>query len=175
MLGGCDACLFPNVAQLSILEQGVDVWNQWREENPSSSTFFGCVDLSQTNLVGVNFSGTELASTDLSDTNLEAADLTGAIAVSAWFVGANLTMADLSGASLIRANLRGAVMIGSNLADTNLTFSNFAGANLSHANISDVIGWQEIQDISDCNIIEIENAPEGFREWALARGAVEIE
>jgi uncharacterized protein YjbI with pentapeptide repeats len=49
-----------NKEHLARLKQGVEVWNQWRRENPKTRP-----DLSQANLTGAH-----LVEADLSDTNL---------------------------------------------------------------------------------------------------------
>lgn len=35
------------------------------------------------------------------------------------------------------------------------------------------MGWTEIRSISYANVGKVRNAPPGFRDWALANGAVE--
>ena len=50
-----------NQEQLELLKQGVEVWNNWREKNPSKVE----VDLSEANL----------SNADLSEANLSGADL----------------------------------------------------------------------------------------------------
>jgi len=54
---------------------------------------------------------------------------------------------------------------------------NLEQAYLWHANLSGVLNWQSIQTIEHANIYGIEdaNAPKGFREWAIKKGAVNIE
>jgi uncharacterized protein YjbI with pentapeptide repeats len=91
-----------NEEQLSILKQGVDVWNKWREEN------------------------TKIYHPDLNYAKLMQANLNGAN-----LVGANLIQADLHGAILSNANLsgadlRGASLRGANLRNANLSCTNFS-------------------------------------------------
>jgi uncharacterized protein YjbI with pentapeptide repeats len=69
-----------NPNHIKILKQGVEFWNNWREENPDIMPELSEVDLS----------GTVLSKANLSGTNLH---------------GANLTKADLGAAEPSEANL----------------------------------------------------------------------
>jgi Pentapeptide repeats (8 copies) len=53
---------------LDILLQGVEAWNEWREQNPSTRPELSGADLTEANLSGV----------DLSDMNLKWTNLSGA-------------------------------------------------------------------------------------------------
>ena len=118
-----------NEEHLAILKKGVDIWNQWRRENPSIKP-----ELREARLVGAN----------LSDVNLFGADLLGAILIEANLSGANLReailqKANLSKATLVRAHLNGANLRWANLfgADLNAYFikADLSGANLVGANL----------------------------------------
>ncbi|WP_413161767.1 pentapeptide repeat-containing protein [Capilliphycus salinus ALCB114379] len=131
-----------NEEHLAQLKQGVEMWNQWRENNPEVKPDLRGVDLSGADLSGANLWmadlwsadlwGADLRGTDLSDTNLWRADLRGA----------NLQNADLSGAYLWRADLRGADLTGVNLMGANLQEADLWGANLSEANLSEANLWK---------------------------------
>jgi hypothetical protein len=96
-----------NPEHRQILEQGVEAWNQWRNENRDITPDLIRADLSGTNLRGVNLNGAHLRTADLS-----AADL----------IGASLNGADLGRAHLGRAHLTGADVSEAKLYDT--VFSN---------------------------------------------------
>lgn len=49
-----------NQEHLDILNQGVKVWNQWREEHPEIKPDLGGVDLRQANLREADLSGANL-------------------------------------------------------------------------------------------------------------------
>src|SRR2546430_2026160 len=98
-----------NQEQLDILKQGVEVWNQWRNQHP----FLMRIDLSGANLTGANLNGA-----DLSETNLRRVD----------FIGASLSKANLSYADLSGANLSGA----------NLDVANFYGVRIGYTTFGDV-------------------------------------
>jgi uncharacterized protein YjbI with pentapeptide repeats len=76
-----------NKKHLKIINQGVQVWNDWRNKNPQIRP-----DLSNTYLSRANLRGANLSGANLSHANLSRADL----------IRANLSRADL-----IRANLNG--------------------------------------------------------------------
>jgi Pentapeptide repeats (8 copies) len=69
-----------NKKHLDILKQGVETWNQWREEHPDI----------QPVLSYANFRKSDLRNANLNETNLYTADL-----VRANLVGANLYKANL--------------------------------------------------------------------------------
>ena len=103
-------------SQLDILVQGVESWNEWREQNPSTVP-----DLR------VDFSGLW---GNLMDP-LYSVDLTGANFTGANLAGASFAGRDVSGASLSGANLSGANLSEANLSGANLTEANLTGANLT--------------------------------------------
>ena len=60
-----------NEEQLSILKQGVKVWNKWRDENLEFNVDFRCADLR----------GEDLRSSDFRNADLRGAMLDGAIVI----------------------------------------------------------------------------------------------
>jgi hypothetical protein len=97
-----------NKEQLAILLKGVEVWKQWRAQNPGAS-----IDLSEANLRNA-----ELRGVDLREANLR---------------GADLSDADLREADLTDADLRDAVLTRTNLAAARMTGVYLRGANLEDA------------------------------------------
>jgi uncharacterized protein YjbI with pentapeptide repeats len=126
-----------NQEQLDVLEQGVEAWNQWRQEQGAiypdlSDAILSDAILSDAILSGANLSSADLSSADLSDADLGGANLSGAN-----LSGANLSSANLSFADLSDANLGGA-----NLTDADLSGANLSSADLSGADLSDArVGW----------------------------------
>ena len=136
-----------NQEHLDILRQGVEIWNQWRKENPSIG-----VDLREAKLTGVNLTEADLKwvnfqGADLSRANLHDANLTGARLTSANLAGisltgailhmANLSKADLQSASLFRASLNGAILFEANLSGADLMNASLVNTDLRKANVSD--------------------------------------
>ena len=134
-----------NEEHLTILRQGVEVWNQWREENPKTipnlrqvnfdRRLFEDTILYRINVLGVNLPGINFANADLSRSNLAGANFNKAN-----LSGANFSKANLPGTQLIDANLSGsqfpmANLVGSQLARANLQATDFSGADLSGAEL----------------------------------------
>jgi hypothetical protein len=95
---------------LALIEQGIEVWNRWRKENPTvkpdfSRAYFFEADLSEADLSEADFSRACLIGANLKGANLSGANLTGAYANGANLQGANLTGADLRDAKFSEADL----------------------------------------------------------------------
>jgi uncharacterized protein YjbI with pentapeptide repeats len=90
------------------------------------------IDLSHTDMRGVNLKGANLEQTNLyqvnlSGANLRKANLEGAILSAANLEGANLTEANLKGAILSAVNMEGANLSGANLHRANLYLARLYG------------------------------------------------
>jgi uncharacterized protein YjbI with pentapeptide repeats len=135
-----------NQDQLKILKQGVEVWNEWRQEHPDEE-----IDLFEARLGGANLFEVDLREADLREADLKWAHLGGANLFGAVLRGAtlgratlrraNLGRATLSGATLGEANLFGAVLRGANLGratlrGANLFVADLEGAHLREADLS---------------------------------------
>jgi hypothetical protein len=130
-----------NKEQLSILKQGVDVWNKWRDNNPDeyidlTEAEISNANLSRVDLGGVNLKGALLKGADLSDSNLGQADLSEADLSGANLLQAELSQANLHKAKLNNANLHGAYLWGANLSEADLSRANLAFAVLMRANLT---------------------------------------
>src|SRR5215471_5151157 len=121
-----------NRKHLQVLKQGVQVWNQWREQNGGITpdlyaASLGGADLMRANLsyanlykadlMRANLTGTNLYKADLSETNLSYANLTGADLMEANLTGANLCDVALTDADLFQANLLETVFSNTDLAE----------------------------------------------------------
>jgi uncharacterized protein YjbI with pentapeptide repeats len=150
-----------NQEHLDILEQGVKIWNQWREEHPEfepdlkeaslkeknlKEINLTKADLQKANLKGAdltkaNLRGADLSNANLWDTILSEAALNDTILVEAYLYGANLTKANLSKALLFKAwlekaNLSGADLAGVHLGGADLAEANLRGARLTKATLN---------------------------------------
>jgi len=136
-----------NEEQLSILKQGVDVWNKWRKENPDNEVDLKEADLEGVSLWKVDLSGADLWRADLMEAELSKADLSG---TNLWRVdlsGADLSGADLKGANLwgaqaSLANLHGADLREAKLSLADLSLADLSLADLSLADLSGTNLWQ---------------------------------
>lgn len=122
---------------LDILMQGVDVWNQWREEHFEVRPSLGRANLVEVNLIEANLSGADLTGANLGGAELSRADLSDAVLRQAYISGANLKGAVLSRANLSGAILSGANFSNANLSEANLSYVDLSGANLSGANLNE--------------------------------------
>ncbi|MFQ5924033.1 MAG: pentapeptide repeat-containing protein [Anaerolineales bacterium] len=97
--------------------------------------------------------------------------------------GASLDQAKLEymaarGAILPRAHLRNASLRGADfqkaiLCGADLSGADFTGAELRGADLQGVQNWRQVRSVKRARIGKIRNAPDGFTEWALRRGATE--
>jgi uncharacterized protein YjbI with pentapeptide repeats len=117
-----------NEEHLKILNQGVDVWNHWREVNPDIIPRLRGADLRE--------ALKRKEDTLLTSLNLERADLRKANLCETHLFKARLMKADLSYAQLSKANLGGANFTGANLWEADLTMADLAMADLSDANLT---------------------------------------
>ena len=120
-----------NPKHLAILNQGVEVWNKWREENPDVRP-----DLFRADLSGADLSWANLSEANLSWANLKGANLKGANLIWANLIGLDLSMAYLVGADLSAANLNIAYLTGANLSGADLTIACLLAADLSGVNLT---------------------------------------
>jgi uncharacterized protein YjbI with pentapeptide repeats len=123
---------------VKILEQGVEAWNAWREQNPEVAPDLRAMNLREKNLEGIDFRATDLSNANLHQTNLSKANLRKAVLRDANLFETNLQEADIKRADFRRANMRGvnaqnATASGANMRRANLSKTDFTGANLTNA------------------------------------------
>ena len=123
--------LFITMNALSLLEAGIDSWNQWRSQHPNQAIDLSGQDLSHGYFFEGNFKGINLSGANLQRVCLIGADLAGAD-----LAGADLTGAYLGDANLAGTNLSQAILTETNLDRADLRKTNLLGVNLSSADIS---------------------------------------
>lgn len=141
-----------NQEQLSILKQGADVWNIWRQENLTAVIDLSEADLHEANLFKANLheanlTRANLRESDLREADLDGADLRGANLRKTSICKASLIGADLREASLSRADLRRSILSKANLTKANFFRADFREANLVEANLSGA-------DLNEANLNE---------------------
>lgn len=119
-----------NPEHLANIMEGLDAWNDWRNQNPHIEVDLNGVDLSEAELNEASLFGVGLREADLSGASLCVADLSEAS-----LIDANLSDANLSGANLIKADLSGAKLIGAKLRAADLSEANLSKANLREAKL----------------------------------------
>ena len=167
-------------SHLDILCQGIDVWNQWREEHLNIRPSLDRADLEMANLCGANLNGADLTLAKLIGANLRDADLSNAVLRQAFLIDvdlrdanlhrvylseanlsranlsrANLSRANLSRANLSRADLSSADLSSADLSSADLKGANLSGANLSGANLSDAdlnMASLEVSNLTEANL-----------------------
>ncbi len=82
---------------LRIIQQRVDVWNKWREENPDERPDLTGAILVRAGLSAAHLREAYLSRADLRQADLTFADLSGANLSGAFLNGADLPDADLAG------------------------------------------------------------------------------
>src|ERR687885_32551 len=120
----------PNKEHIELLNQGVKIWNYWREKNTDLIPNLREADLRKADLRYANLSGADLLGADLLGAKLSGADLSGANLKQANLREVNLSQADLSGANLYGANLSGASLISTKAVGTNFEQTILTGVGL---------------------------------------------
>jgi len=129
-----------------------------------SSAFLQGLKLERANLLRADFSAADLRGSDLKSADFTFADLHSA----------NLRGSDLEGTSFEHANLNDVDLVGSNLAKAKLDEADLGGADLRLTNLQN-IEWRQLKNIRMANIAGVKNAPEGFVEWAIKNGAIQVQ
>jgi hypothetical protein len=124
-----------NAEHFEILKKGVDIWNNWRQENPSIKPDLSGVKLVGVNLVGVNFSEANLQQAIFNEANLSNANLLASSLDRAHLINTDLSNANLIGADLAEADLSEAILLGANLSGAHLSSAILRGTNLYRAHL----------------------------------------
>jgi hypothetical protein len=109
-----------NKEHLARLKQGVEAWNQWRDENPDIRP-----DLTRANLIGATLIGVNLTAATVRRANFTRADLTDAT-----LIGADLTRATLTGATLYETTLTRVILAEADLTEVNVESTKWADVDL---------------------------------------------
>ena len=161
-----------NEEHLAILRQGVAIWNEWRERNPSITPDLEAANLSELMLLEADLREADLSGADLTlaclrQARLDNASLSGAFLAGTDLIYADLTDADLAGANLTNANLSGAGLLRTNFESAYLYGVNLTGARLRKPvltqsklfmsifggiDLSDTIGLEHCSHLGPCVI-----------------------
>ena len=130
-----------NSKHLEILQNGVDAWNKWRNDNQKVQPDISSVSLKKQNLNNINFSRTNLSQCNLRgvfmrNANLQQTNLSNANLQSADLRSSNLRDADLRNVILKDARLQNTIFYNANLESANLTNAKLSNANFTHASLS---------------------------------------
>jgi hypothetical protein len=155
---------------LKILNQGIEVWNEWRSKHPGAIPDLSMADLTSANLCGVDFSHAYLINCNLAHANLCEAYFDFAECTRADFTSANLEKAsfletNLTAAIFAHANLKQTHFFGARLQSTNFGHADLVEANLSYANLTNAV-------LADANFerAEIQSTIFGDVDLSVAKG-----
>lgn len=129
-----------NNEHVDLLLRGVDVWDDWREQNPEIIPDLSGMSLNEPDFGGANLKGANLSGANCYEALFGPANLAGADLSDSVFVKADFNRADLSGANLRRATLGGA----------NFALAHLTGAHLEQADLTGAILWRT--DLTDADL-----------------------
>lgn len=142
----------PNPEHVDILNEGVEVWNEWRSNNHEKWLDLSGADFSNTVLTAADLSGVDLTGADLGGANLSDANLSSAYLGRARFIGANVSSANLSGADLIGAELIGTNLDGTNLVHADLGTATVGYLSLTNTNLNGARGLETVTHVGPSEI-----------------------
>ena len=142
---------------LSLIKQGITVWNKWREDNPREKPDLSGADLVGAKLNEVNLSKANLQRADFNMADLRAAYLRDADLFMTNLMTADLTEADLTEASLMQADLYGADLSKANLSGADLSSAVLWKTNLREANLSETEVGESIFADMDLSVVKLDN------------------
>jgi hypothetical protein len=127
-----------NEEHFAILKQGIEVWNQWRANNPTIKIDLSGISLSDCKPLQkfpqfVDFIGANFSETNLSRINFKPLAARGRYYMRAHLAKVNFTKANLSEAVIIDGDLNEAVFIDADLTEANLEKATLQGADLGKA------------------------------------------
>lgn len=125
-------------------------------------------------LENADFAGAQSTSADYGQSSLQKGNFAGADCRGSNFVRAHLRSAHFNGTLLDFAYFENANLEGAHLNGAQLDNADFSKAQLANADLEAIRGWKNIRRIKDANIFQIRNPPDGFIDWALSAGAVEM-
>lgn len=142
-----------NREHLKLIKQGVEAWNEWREENFMVSANLRRAKLSGLNLYNADLKDTDLQKANLSGTSLIEAQLNGADLSDAILVNTNCNGADFSVLHIAWSSYSGAWLCNADFTGADLSGANFTGANLKGADLSGAFLYQTV--FVDCDLRKI--------------------
>ena len=165
-----------NPKHLAILEQGVEVWNRWRDENPdvepdlSEQVFerkqWQAINLFSANLRSVELVGIDLNEADMTDCTLADSSITSVSVRRGHLVAANLAATrslhvDFSGTDFRNADLTAAILRRCDFGDASFTRVTLYGSAFLETDLSSV------RNLETC----LHHGPSNLDHWTLLKSA----
>ena len=129
-----------------------------------SGAFLRGVRLGRARLLRSNFSAADVRNSDFKDAELQDSDLHSANFRHSTFQNASLLRVQMDDADFEGADFSHADLSDASLDDADLRFVSLASTN-----------WSGIRSIKGANVFGVRNAPDGFVDWALRHGAVQMQ
>jgi uncharacterized protein YjbI with pentapeptide repeats len=126
-----------NKMHLGILKQGVEIWNLWREGNPSIVPDLHNADLRDLDIRGIDLRGAYLEAVSLYRTRLDHANLSNANMKNASIERVNMRFCDMSGTNLSEAFIVDTILDECIMNKTNAPQLHFGGINARKTSIFD--------------------------------------
>jgi Pentapeptide repeats (8 copies) len=128
-----------NEEHLSVLLQGRQQWNDWRDANPEVKPDLRNADLHEADLSGVNLSHAVLIDADLHEAILQGANLAGANLRRADLRATNFRNADLHRAILAKTDLRNANLKEADIREADMRGARLPGADFGGADLKGAV------------------------------------
>jgi len=118
-----------------ILKDGVDIWNNWRLENPQINPNLSNIDFSGLicGLDGANFKNTILIGCNFTGQSLEGTEFENAQLIGSSFKGANLLNTNFNSAKIEHGNFQGSYINQAKFKEANLLSVDFTNATIKNA------------------------------------------
>jgi hypothetical protein len=153
-----------NPEHLEILKQGVDVWNRWREDNPTIRPDLQEAVLNSFDLASFVLTESNLTKAQLRDARLRGAALQGAVLFNADLLRANFNFAQLNDADLRScalnfgdfafANLKGTDLSWSDLTNVNFTWATLQGTNFANTQFGGcTFGYNDLRSVTGLDTV----------------------
>lgn len=135
-------------------------------------------------LVGVDVSGAFLQGVHLGKARLLRSDFSAADVRNSDFKNADLQDSDLRSANFRHSTFQNASLLRVRMDDADFEGTDFSQADLSGAILDDTdlrftalrsARWSGILSIKGANVYGVRDAPDGFVEWAIRHGAVQMQ
>jgi uncharacterized protein YjbI with pentapeptide repeats len=87
------------------------------------------------------------------------------------FDNSTFPSANFKDAFLVDASFKHADLMQANLSGSNVEGVDFEGVNLEGANLEGILNYKKISSIKGALVLNVQNPPEGFIDWAIKGGA----
>lgn len=126
-----------NIKQLRILRQGVNVWNEWKDNNPNEEIDLSDSNLSNDLLIDADFYEADLTRTNFSHSLSFQRELSSDDLLDTELFEANLSYINFGSANLYKAKLHYSNLEGSYFNNADLSFADLSYSRLDNTDFND--------------------------------------